>query len=60
VQFVKLTPFTIRMLSIHRYFDVSAARMDLGYRPVVSFEEGWAATVAAIRARPETGALNMQ
>ena len=76
-RFVKLTPFTIRMLIIHRYathsdrcssqvhltqsptedsrtswtgrryFDISAAREDLGYSPIIGFEEGWKDVVAA-------------
>jgi nucleoside-diphosphate-sugar epimerase len=30
-----------------RYFDISAAREDLGYRPIIRFEDGWKDVVAA-------------
>ena len=33
-----------------RYFDISKARRDLGYRPVVAFEDGWPSAVA-VRSR---------
>jgi len=46
-RFVKLTPFTLRMLVINRTFCTAKARHVLGYAPVISFEEGWAGTVAA-------------
>mmetsp|Transcript_42161 Transcript_42161/g.98880 ORF Transcript_42161/g.98880 Transcript_42161/m.98880 type:complete len:731 (-) Transcript_42161:77-2269(-) len=46
-RFVKLTPFTLRMLVINRTFCSAKARHVLGYAPVISFEEGWASTVAA-------------
>lgn len=29
-----------------RYFDIGAARKDLGYSPIVGFEEGWKEVVA--------------
>eukprot|EP00171_Calliarthron_tuberculosum_P020022 IDg20022t1 len=41
----KLTPFTVTMLTIDRWFDISKARDLLGYEPLVSFEEGWNSTV---------------
>ena len=41
----KLNTFAARMLMIHRWFDIQAARTDLGYEPVVSFADGWASTV---------------
>eukprot|EP01051_Picozoa_sp_SAG22_P031564 SAG22_NODE_12852_length_427_cov_0.786585_2_plen_73_part_01 len=49
--FVKLSPFTIRMLTIHRYFDIAKAREQLGYKPVVAFDEEWPKVVATIKAR---------
>ena len=33
------------MLMINRYFDISAAKKDLHYEPVIKFEEGWAMTI---------------
>jgi nucleoside-diphosphate-sugar epimerase len=35
-----MTRFVARELSTAHWFDLSAARRDLGYRPVVSFDEG--------------------
>jgi len=48
---VKITPFTVQMLLIHRYFSVAKARHLLGYAPLVRFEEGWPASVNAIKER---------
>mmetsp|Transcript_156838 Transcript_156838/g.503384 ORF Transcript_156838/g.503384 Transcript_156838/m.503384 type:complete len:765 (-) Transcript_156838:612-2906(-) len=50
-KFVKLTPFTLRMLIIDRTFCTAKARHVLGYSPIISFEEGWAQTVAVARER---------
>ena len=30
---------------INRYFDISAAKKDLNYEPIIKFEEGWAMTI---------------
>lgn len=35
----------VKMLIIHRWFDISAAERDLKYKPIVTFEEGFAKTV---------------
>jgi hypothetical protein len=43
---VKLNPFAAKMLMIHRYFDISAAKRDLKYEPIIEFKDGWAATIA--------------
>lgn len=32
------------MLTIHRWFDISAAERDLKYKPLVRFEDGFAKT----------------
>lgn len=37
----KLSPFTVTMLTMHRWFKIDAAEEDLGYQPLVSFEDGW-------------------
>jgi nucleoside-diphosphate-sugar epimerase len=42
---IKLTPFVVLMMSMHRWFDCSAAVNDLGYRPIKSFSEEWPATI---------------
>jgi nucleoside-diphosphate-sugar epimerase len=49
-RFVKLTPFTLRMLIINRTFCTAKARHLLGYKPVISFEDGWAETLSAAKA----------
>jgi hypothetical protein len=42
---LKLNPFAVRMLIIDRYFDISAAKADLHYEPLISFEQGWVDTI---------------
>jgi len=42
---LKLNVFSVRMLTIHRYFDIRNAKRDLKYKPLVTFEEGWARTI---------------
>lgn len=49
--FLKLSPFSVRMLVINRHFCTAKARHMLGYAPVISFKDGWAQTVAAARKR---------
>lgn len=41
----KLQPFTVKMLVIHRYFDISNAKRDLRYEPLISFDQGWSNTI---------------
>jgi nucleoside-diphosphate-sugar epimerase len=41
----KLKYFTVKMLVIHRYFDITNAKRDLQYKPLISFEDGWASTI---------------
>ena len=59
-KFVNITPFTVRMLVIDRYFDIGKARTLLGYEPLVNFydeERGWNAAVDAAykRCKEEDG-----
>lgn len=42
---LKLNSFTVRMMLIHRFFDIQKARDLIGYRPIVSFEEGWRSAI---------------
>eukprot|EP01059_Diplonema_ambulator_P000606 TRINITY_DN10503_c0_g1_i1.p1 TRINITY_DN10503_c0_g1~~TRINITY_DN10503_c0_g1_i1.p1 ORF type:complete len:394 (+),score=58.83 TRINITY_DN10503_c0_g1_i1:72-1253(+) len=42
---MKLTPFTVRMITMHRWFTISAAEKDLGYKPIIPFGQGWADTI---------------
>lgn len=45
----KLKPFSVKMLVIDRWFDITRAKEDLGYKPVVSREEGWRITLEWFR-----------
>ena len=42
----RLNPFAVRAASMHRWFRTDAAQRDLGYKPIVPFDEGWRRTVA--------------
>lgn len=46
---LKLNPFAVKMLVIHRYFDISNAKRDLHYEPIYTFEEGWKQTIGWFR-----------
>jgi len=46
---LKLSTFSVRMLTIDRWFDIQRARRDLEYTPLFSFERGWAETIAWFR-----------
>lgn len=39
---LKLSTFTVRMLTMHRWFNTQKAERDLGYKPIIGFSEGWA------------------
>jgi nucleoside-diphosphate-sugar epimerase len=39
------TPFSVRMLSIERTFDISASKRDLGYNPPHTFDSAWLRTL---------------
>ena len=41
----KLNDFTVKMLIINRYFDISNIVEDMGYKPLIPFERGWADTI---------------
>jgi len=38
---LKLSPFTVKMLIMHRWFTYDLAKQDLGYEPIIPFREGW-------------------
>jgi len=38
---MKLNPFSVHMMTMHRWFDTSAAKRDLKYEPIISYREGW-------------------
>lgn len=48
----KLTPFTVKMLTIDRWFDIAKSKEVLGYEPLISFEEGWQKTLDWFKANP--------
>ena len=41
----KLNPFNVKMLTIHRYFNIDNARRDLKYEPLLQFEDAWNKTI---------------
>jgi len=43
---LKLNPFNVKMLTIHRYFSIENALRDLKYQPVVPHEKAWPSTIA--------------
>jgi nucleoside-diphosphate-sugar epimerase len=47
-----LTRFVAAELATAHWYDISAARRDLGYEPTVSIDEGLARLTAALRERP--------
>uniref|UniRef100_A0A7S4VFT7 3-beta hydroxysteroid dehydrogenase/isomerase domain-containing protein n=1 Tax=Alexandrium monilatum TaxID=311494 RepID=A0A7S4VFT7_9DINO len=47
---LKLNPFTVKMLTMNRWFGFSLAERDLGYQPIIPFREGWADTIQWFRA----------
>jgi len=42
---LKLGWFTLRMLTINRWFRITAAQRDLNFEPQVSYKEGWPDTI---------------
>lgn len=38
---LKLNPFNVRVLTMHRWFDISNATRDLKFTPIIGFDEGW-------------------
>jgi len=46
--YVKLTRYSIRMITMHRWFRVDKAEHHLGYTPVTTFEKAWLPTISAV------------
>ena len=44
-----LSPFTVRMLTMHRFFNVDKAAHRLHYRPLRAFDEAWHEAIAGAR-----------
>jgi nucleoside-diphosphate-sugar epimerase len=38
---LRLSPFTVRMLTMHRHFNIAKIEAALGYRPLRAFVEAW-------------------
>lgn len=41
----KLNIFNVRVLTMHRWFDIRNAERDLQYHPIIGYEEGWRETI---------------
>ena len=41
----KLNYFNVLVLTMHRWFDITAAEKDLDFEPIVDFREGWDETI---------------
>ena len=48
---LKLNPFAVKMLTMHRWFKIDAAERDLQYKPVIPYQLGWAEVRARERER---------
>jgi nucleoside-diphosphate-sugar epimerase/sterol desaturase/sphingolipid hydroxylase (fatty acid hydroxylase superfamily) len=46
---LRLNPFVVRMLTMHRFFNIDKAVKRLNYRPIRSFEEGWVEAIENTR-----------
>ncbi|KAJ8599181.1 hypothetical protein CTAYLR_007513 [Chrysophaeum taylorii] len=42
----KLNRFNLRVLTMHRWFDIKAAENDLQYEPIIPYDLGWKDTIA--------------
>jgi nucleoside-diphosphate-sugar epimerase len=42
---LKLNPFNVTMLTIHRYFNIRNAKRDLHYEPIVPYDKAWPLTL---------------
>jgi nucleoside-diphosphate-sugar epimerase len=45
----KLNVFNVFVLTMHRWFKISAIEKDLDYQPIIGFTEGWADTIQWFR-----------
>ena len=46
---LKLNLFNVRMLTMHRWFNIDKATKDLGYEPIIPFKQGWRDTTTWFR-----------
>jgi len=47
---LKLNPFNVKVLTMHRWFSIDAATKDLQYQPIVHFKDGWKDTAVWFKA----------
>lgn len=47
----RLSPFTVRMLTMHRHFNIAKAEDKLGFRPLRAFSDSWPEAIEAARQR---------
>jgi nucleoside-diphosphate-sugar epimerase len=57
---LKLNPFNVKMLTIHRYFSIQNAHKDLKYQPVKPFSQAWPETIAWFKENWLPGFLEQQ
>jgi nucleoside-diphosphate-sugar epimerase len=43
---LKINPFNVRVMVMHRWFVIDAAESDLKFKPIIGFDEGWEDTIA--------------
>merc|ERR1712039_959718 len=48
---MKLNPFTVRMLTMNRWFRFDRPEKDLNYKPIIGFKEGWEDTIEWFRVK---------
>lgn len=48
-----LNPFTLKMMTIHRWFDITPAMEDLKYEPIYTTADAWQMTISWYKAHPE-------
>mmetsp|Transcript_27980 Transcript_27980/g.78255 ORF Transcript_27980/g.78255 Transcript_27980/m.78255 type:complete len:406 (+) Transcript_27980:70-1287(+) len=46
---LKVNPFNVRVLTMHRWFRIDAAEKELQYEPIIPFAEGWKDNAAWFR-----------
>jgi nucleoside-diphosphate-sugar epimerase len=46
----KLNVFNVFVLTMHRWFDITAIEKDLDFQPIIGFEDGWRDTIEWFRA----------
>lgn len=55
---LKLNPFAVKMMTMHRWFNVSRSEQELGYKPIIPFRKGWDETIVWFRENWLPGFLN--